>query len=212
MPRLPKAEHERRQLEAVAYHEAGHAVMAIEYRRAIHSVSIVPDPDAGSLGHVRFQKRYQPVFSPEWSDLRDAPCQTICIREVLVALAGPAAEEHFTGRPCIGPGGDYGFVDDLAERVCEEDEQKPFVEWLKLRSRRETTHSRNWVRVEALARALLLKLKLSVAEAIEVCELASIAAAPEEMRAGLLELRARRAAAKQKRAGRPRRIHWCDLR
>src|SRR3954454_12812189 len=93
MARRSDAEQVRRQLEEVAYHEAGHAVAALEFRHATHSVSIVPDVDAGTLGRVRRPKRYRPSFMPDIYDLRDARFQTTFLREIQIALAGPAAAE-----------------------------------------------------------------------------------------------------------------------
>src|SRR5947207_13643574 len=69
--------------ELTAYHEAGHAVMALVLGRPVDHVSI--RPDARRLGHCEFRK---PVFRPteDWLE-----------REMLISLAGPAAESLFDG-------------------------------------------------------------------------------------------------------------------
>ena len=69
--------------ERTAYHEAGHAVMALALGRPVDHVSI--RPDAQRLGHCDFRK---PVFRPseDWLE-----------REMLISLAGPAAEGLFAG-------------------------------------------------------------------------------------------------------------------
>src|SRR5260370_41531151 len=69
--------------EATAYHEAGHAVMALALGRPVASVSILPD--RRFLGMCEFGKA---VFRPseDWLE-----------REMLIALAGlPAPAPH----PC----------------------------------------------------------------------------------------------------------------
>lgn len=70
--------------EATAYHEAGHAVIALELGRSIQRVSIVPGREW--LGRCEFQKgRVRP--SEDWLE-----------REILIALAGLAAEARHTGQ------------------------------------------------------------------------------------------------------------------
>ena len=70
-------------LEATAYHEAGHAVVALALDRPVQRVSILPDRDL--LGWCEFGKR---VFRPSQDWLE---------REILIALAGLAAEARHTG-------------------------------------------------------------------------------------------------------------------
>ena len=69
--------------EAVAYHEAGHAVAALALGRPVHLVSVLPDRER--LGQCEFRKG---VFRPseDWLE-----------REILISLAGLAAEARHTG-------------------------------------------------------------------------------------------------------------------
>src|SRR5438876_455834 len=63
--------------EATAYHEAGHAVVALALDRPVHRVSVLANRDR--LGQCEFAKgRFRPT--EDWVE-----------REVLIALAGPAA-------------------------------------------------------------------------------------------------------------------------
>jgi len=69
--------------EATAYHEAGHAVVALALDRPVLKVSILPGGDL--LGQCQFAKG---VHRPkdDWVE-----------REILIALAGMAAEARHTG-------------------------------------------------------------------------------------------------------------------
>lgn len=70
--------------EATAYHEAGHAVVALLLGRPVAYVSVLPDRK--HLGVCAFKN---PVFRPseDWLE-----------REILISLAGLAAEARHTGR------------------------------------------------------------------------------------------------------------------
>lgn len=70
-------------LIATAYHEAGHAVIALALGRAVQRISILPGHVW--LGRCEFQKgRVRP--SEDWLE-----------REILISLAGAAAEARHTG-------------------------------------------------------------------------------------------------------------------
>jgi hypothetical protein len=69
--------------EATAYHEAGHAAIALALDRPVHRVSILPNQQR--LGQCEFGKA---VVRPSEDALE---------REALIALAGLAAEARFTG-------------------------------------------------------------------------------------------------------------------
>ena len=68
---------------ATAYHEAGHAVVALLLNRPVHRVTVRPNADR--LGQCEFKKG---VVRPsdDWLET-----------EILIALAGLAAEARFTG-------------------------------------------------------------------------------------------------------------------
>jgi len=77
--------------EISAYHEAGHALMAIHVGARVRSVTIDPDWDDGPERHADIQ-----VVWPldRFSD------QELHKKAVLVALAGPVAEMIHSGTPC----------------------------------------------------------------------------------------------------------------
>lgn len=74
---------------ATAYHEAGHAVIALALDRPVHRVSVLPNRDR--LGQCEFGKGVARP-SDDWIE-----------REILIALAGLAAEARHTGT--------YGFAE-----------------------------------------------------------------------------------------------------
>ena len=79
------------QLVATAYHEAGHAVVALALGRVVHRVSILPNRD--TLGQCEFRKGTRKKSHDELET------------EILIALAGMAAEAKHTGtydRPAAG--------------------------------------------------------------------------------------------------------------
>jgi ATP-dependent Zn protease len=89
------------QSEATAYHEAGHAVVALALGRPVQRVSILPDRER--LGSCAFGKA---VFRPseDWLE-----------REALIALSGLAAEARFTGVYAFdGAARDRRYVAELA--------------------------------------------------------------------------------------------------
>ncbi len=94
-------------LVATAYHEAGHAVMALSLGRLIDRVTIVPGKTqfgVATLGQCKVQKT-RAKSSKDW--LED---------EMLILLAGMVAESQFTGQYCTaGASQDLRAVRRLAE-------------------------------------------------------------------------------------------------
>jgi hypothetical protein len=69
--------------EVTAYHEAGHAVIALTLDRPVHRVSVLPNRER--LGQCEFGKG------------RFKQSEDALEREILIALAGLAAEARHTG-------------------------------------------------------------------------------------------------------------------
>lgn len=80
--------------ELSAYHEAGHALVAIYLGGQVHSLTIAPDRDDGPDRHGDAQVVWNPRRLSE---------RRIRENSVLVALAGPVAERIHRGEP-LHPG------------------------------------------------------------------------------------------------------------
>ena len=134
--------------EATAYHEAGHAVMALSLGRPVHRVSIVARQNW--LGLCEFRKGVQRP-SDDWLET-----------ELLIALAGMVAEAIHTGRPDeLGAARDLRHARKLmlartTERSLPRYEQR-MVNKADCHLRDDAT----WRAVEAIAQALLDSATLS---------------------------------------------------
>lgn len=134
--------------EITAYHEAGHAVAAMALDRPVHKVSIKPK-DA-FLGICEFRKG---VFRPkdDWLE-----------REVLIALAGIAAEARRTGAyDRIGARRDLKVVHKLGlERVGERSLPR-FEARMFAKAENLLADEGNWKAVELIAAELLKLTEIS---------------------------------------------------
>ena len=125
-----------------AYHEAGHAVMALLLGRQVHKVSV--RPNASRLGQCEFRKGVQ------------RPSDDFIETEILIALAGAAAEAHHAGEPdWAGAGRDLRAVRQLAilragERGAERLEKRLFQKATYL-----LADDQAWAAVERIAAELL---------------------------------------------------------
>ena len=140
----------RRRLEYVAYHEAGHAVMAYLERRAFRYVSIEPNEE--SLGHIMYRK-FGERFHPDYDE--EARIRPQLEKAILSSLAGHASECIYRGRNnWVGSATDRTHAFDLASYISGSfEETEAYVNWLWVRCRvKIKTH---WFRVTALADQLL---------------------------------------------------------
>jgi hypothetical protein len=100
----------------VAYHEAGHAVAHILYGHPVDEITVKPDPEQESLGHVK--SVYGGIIQQHC--LADDGLQMEMVRQIVRAIyAGLAAQRLFNAR--AGRGGadqDYWQAAELADEFC----------------------------------------------------------------------------------------------
>lgn len=144
--------------EATAYHEAGHAVAALALDRPVVKVSIRPDRDR--LGICFFGKA---VIRPseDWLE-----------REVLIALAGMAAEARHTGAyDPAGAARDLRYARRLAvQRAGSERQAERLERRLLAKAEHLLDQSTHWPAVQRIAAELLRAVEISGRQARHLFE------------------------------------------
>ena len=132
-----------------AYHEAGHAVIALTQGRDVHRVSILPNKSR--LGQCDLKKGTTRV-PKDWLET-----------EVLILLAGAAAEGRVSGRYCWdGAGRDLRQVRALTLSRAGSDHQAQRLERRWLEKVELLLHApANWLAVELLAEDLIQRRTIS---------------------------------------------------
>jgi ATP-dependent Zn protease len=128
--------------EVTAYHEAGHAVVALALDRPVHRVSVLPGREL--LGKCEFGKG---VHRPtdDWLE-----------REILIALAGMAAEARHTGTyDRTAAGRDLRFVRRLAVQRAGERQADRLERRLLAKTENLLADDGHWRAVERIAAELL---------------------------------------------------------
>ena len=162
---------EQQRLRGTAYHEAGHAVAAFELRRRFHYLTIVPEPDEGTLGHIMYAG-FGEGFDPELDDSRIV--RRRLEPAIITALAGGAAEAKLAGRyNAVGSEHDRQGATRLATYlVANEHELDAYVNWLWQRARAMFDDPLTWVAVEALAAELLVHKRIGARRARQIIKTA----------------------------------------
>jgi ATP-dependent Zn protease len=135
--------------EVTAYHEAGHAVVALALGRPVAHVSILPTREF--LGRCEFGKA---IFRPseDWLE-----------REILIALGGLAAEALHTGvYAWEGAARDHRYVHGLAlQRAGNERRAERLERRLLARTEHLLARPAHWRAVERLAAELVRVREIS---------------------------------------------------
>jgi ATP-dependent Zn protease len=150
--------HDDEQAVATAYHEAGHAVAALALDRPVVKVSILADRD--KAGICFFGKA---VFRPseDWLE-----------REVLISLAGMAAEARKTGEyDRDAAGRDLRYARGLAiQRAGSERQAERLERRLLAKAEHLLDREANWAAVERIAAELLRAGEISGRQARHLYE------------------------------------------
>ena len=128
--------------EATAYHEAGHAVVALALGRDVQRVSVQPKQE--ELGRCEFHKgRFRP--SEDWLE-----------REILIALGGIAAEARHTGNYAWDAATrDQVYVRRLAVQRAGERHAERLERRLLAKAEYMLNREEHWRAVELIAAELL---------------------------------------------------------
>jgi ATP-dependent Zn protease len=127
---------------ATAYHEAGHAVLALALGRPVHGVSVLPNRDR--LGQCEFRKG---VFRPSEDRVE---------REILIALGGIAAEAIHTGDYAWDEAErDLQYVRDLTEQRAGRRQAERLERRLLAKAEHLLAKPGHWRAVELIADELL---------------------------------------------------------
>lgn len=148
------------QIEATAYHEAGHAVIAYLLGYKPQSATIVPTVEtAGHVIHANPLYGFQlDVDDSDGARLRVESAITIC-------FAGPIAQKRHNPRSWRNAHGqwDYDTIAELGLRVCGSGEQATaFIRWREIVAR--DMVQAHWLRIARVAGRLLECERLSHAD------------------------------------------------
>lgn len=150
-------------LEKTAYHEAGHAVTALHLGMKFKYVTIVPDLEKGSVGHIRHQRGLTEHAVDNIS--RDK-----LEKHLKCTLAGNAVEKKLTGRyDNVGASGDHEFAADLVFRVFGSPEiANAYLKYISLATTALVNTDHIWEIIEKVAQQLLERKTLTQDEVFEV--------------------------------------------
>jgi hypothetical protein len=129
--------------ELTAYHEAGHAVMALLMGRSVQKVSIIPSQNR--LGAVTMQKG------------RSKQVQDKLEAEMLILLAGMAAEGRISGQYNLqGAAQDLRMTEKLAmSRAGNARQATKLIHKMLDKTQHLLTSKGTWAAVKAIAKELL---------------------------------------------------------
>jgi hypothetical protein len=149
-------------LTCTAYHEAGHAVMSFYRHVPFRYVTIIENQE--SLGRVACRKLPPGIMADLAAGIREEKPRRRLEAEVDVLLAGGLAVKILGGRnPYQGADKDMATSVDWAMQINGSGEQATaYLAWRNLIVRQDLKN--RWKQVEEVARALLVRKKLSRAE------------------------------------------------
>jgi ATP-dependent Zn protease len=151
-------------VEATAYHEAGHAVVTVALRRKVHSATIIPHAD--THGRVHHETPLRGIRL----DFDGSPRARLRAEDaIMISLGGGMAQRRAFPRSLRHwhTHGDDTNVTDIAGSVCgSAEEENTFIKWLEART--QVILDLRWHEVERIAAALLERKRLSSKELVEL--------------------------------------------
>ena len=149
-----------RKLQATAYHEAGHAVVALLLGMRLRSVTILFDEEHHNKGLCSCEPEKGLDRVDEWPLPRR---EAWANRRITFVIAGPIAEKRFTNRTNrAGSSADFDEAVRIAEKVSLSDrEAERQIDWLWERANNLLAVKETWKAVEEVAAALLAQQTLT---------------------------------------------------
>jgi hypothetical protein len=153
-------------VQAIAHHEAGHAVVAWRLHIPFRYVTVVSDED--SFGHVLFQRL------PKWCNwesesYQEQKARLYIERRVQVALAGQIAEQLYRGRRPdrrTHRSDDESAIEHALDYAGSGEIATAYLHWLFLCAR--SNVEREWKQIEAVAASLEARKRLTKAEVFDL--------------------------------------------
>ena len=136
--------------EAIAYHEAGHAVISMKLGYKYLYVTIIPDGDR--LGHVCCEN---PLMGDHDDKIRHA---------LKVLIAASLAEGKHLGSPTWGDAEDRARATDLALLATDRDTERAEALINEMIGEAQKLVEQHWPDIEALAQRLLVNGKVNFLE------------------------------------------------
>jgi Peptidase family M41 len=158
------------QRKAIAYHEAGHIVAAVDQGVQVREATIMPNGD--DLGQVTHHSIFGRIRLD--SD-RSQRARRRVERSIIVSMAGPAAQRLYCKRnrarswPLHGGESDYSKAFDIACDMCSSHEAaEAYLNWLAIAAH--DLIGAQWALVEIFASALLEHSTLSAVQIRDMAE------------------------------------------
>ena len=169
---MVKRQNKVTELERTAYHEAGHAVMAYILQQKFRFITIDPEKlDENTGGLVKLEHSRKHLETIKFGGLHD---RALIEKQIKVTLGGEVACGLFVGRKSWELSEDDAQAClSLADSQCgDAEESDAYLNWLLLSVRNELNLPYNWVRVRAVAEALMKEKTLSYRKAREIIQTA----------------------------------------
>jgi len=147
--------------EEVAYHEAGHAVMAYLIGKRIKKITIIPsDSLLGQVEHSGFSKKSEELES---TDYWNYSMRKLVDGDVMLHYAGQIAQAYYSGKsPEAGSYSDDQKAAHMAINVTgSAEELDAYLYWLYVRTQKLICSEMNWPLIEAVAKELMSVKKMS---------------------------------------------------